>query len=165
MGCWCIVVVRWTGQLPRGFPFAIIVSNTKSKPLITTVSPVCLQSGYHSFTVAAQNIAKLHCRKSMCWPKKFTLAHQTFSLWESVGSGDKTTKYLYKATPLVSVQWLLEQQCERAGYYYNTWSALLKYSKCILKCFNIPTAPLPDKAVRASLAVRDNVGVPIAFYN
>ena len=40
--CLCIVVVRWTGQLPLGVPYVISLQY-QSKPLITTVSPVRLQ--------------------------------------------------------------------------------------------------------------------------
>ena len=35
-------------------------------------------------------VARLHCWKSVHWPKKFDLVHQTISLHERVGSGDKT---------------------------------------------------------------------------
>ena len=39
-GCQGIAVVRWTGQLPLGLPYAISL-HYQSKTLIITVSPVC----------------------------------------------------------------------------------------------------------------------------
>ena len=45
--CQCIVVVRWTRQLPLRLPYATRSSlSYHSKPLITTVSPAC--QGNHS---------------------------------------------------------------------------------------------------------------------
>ena len=36
------------------------------------------------------NVARLHCRKSVCWPKKFNLVLQTVSPREGAGSRDET---------------------------------------------------------------------------
>ena len=41
-GCWCIVVVRWTGQLPIELPYANSLPYL-SKPIVTTVSSAFLQ--------------------------------------------------------------------------------------------------------------------------
>ena len=39
----------------------------------------------------SSRVARLHYRKSVCWPKKFDLVHQTVSPCERVGSGDETS--------------------------------------------------------------------------
>ena len=98
VGCWCIVVVRWTRQLPLGFPFTIIVSNTMQKQ---TSHNHCLSS-LSAIRVTTLSQWQLWCKYFFGTLLSYTItracAGQRNSPWltkpflcERVRSGDKTT--------------------------------------------------------------------------
>ena len=76
------------------------------------------------------NVVRLHCHKSVRYPKKFNLVHQTVFPHERVGSGDETIHLL--TSPKFYTDSLMIIVFRLSAFY----SPFKTHSYCILDQFN-----------------------------